>query len=312
MVLDPVTAWLARARRAIGPLDARGALARLGALRTGGLSGLELGHGDDPDARDPAVVAVMMDLWRVLATRYFRWRVRGVEHLPPTGAALLVGNHCGGTVNTEAYLTYLAVWEHLGPERALHSLAHDLLFAEPAVGRLVGKFGGLRAGHDAAARAFAAGRLVLVYPGSDLDSFRAFARRKTIELGHRDGFVRLALRHQVPIVPVVTAGAHEQWIVLSRGDRLGRWLGLHRWLRTETCPIVVAAPWGVTSGFLPYLPLPAQVTLAFGAPIRWPALTPAAADDPATVASCREQVRATMQAMLDELYRDRRPFLGER
>ena len=63
---------------------------------------------------------------------------------------------------------------------------------------------------------------MLVYPGSDLDTFRPFRDRDKIVLGGRKGFLELALRERVPIVPVVTAGTHEQIIVLTRGDRLAR------------------------------------------------------------------------------------------
>ena len=310
--LASARAWLTRARRVVGApgLDAGAAARRLANLARHGLAHVDRHPGDDPAARDPEVVAVLLDAVRVLARRYFRWQVRGLDQVPPTGPALLVGNHCGGMINTEAYLTFLAIWDHLGPERAVHSLAHDILFAEPFVGDLVGRFGALRAAHGSAERAFDAGRLVLVYPGSDLDACRSWADRKRVHLGRRDGFVRLALRAQVPIVPVLAAGAHEQWVVLTRGDGLARRLDLKRWLRTEACPIVLAAPWGLTSGFLPYIPLPAQVTLAFGPPIRWPDLGPDAAQDPATVARCREEVRAAMQGLLDELYVGRRPFVG--
>jgi hypothetical protein len=51
-------------------------------------------------------------------------------------------------------------------------------------------------------------------------------------------------------------------------------------------------------------------TLAFGDPIAWPELGPEAADDDAVVARCRDEVQAAMQGILDDLYRDRAPFLG--
>ena len=129
-------------------------------------------------------------------------------------------------------------------------------------------------------------------------------------LGGRKGFLRLALATGVPIVPVVSAGTHEQLIVLTRGDRLAKLLGMHRWARAFVCPIVFALPWGVTSGFVPYLPLPAQTTLAFGHPIAWPELSPGDADDPAVLDRCYAEVEAKMQSLLDELTERRVPFLG--
>jgi 1-acyl-sn-glycerol-3-phosphate acyltransferase len=172
--------------------------------------------------------------------------------------------------------------------------------------------GCLAASPASAARAFAAGNLVLVYPGSDRDTFRPFRARYRIELGGRVGFVRTALRARVPIVPVVSTGTHEQFVVLARGDALARALGLRRWLRTDVFPVALAVPWGLTSGFLPYVPLPARTTLAFAPALRWPELPPAAADDPAVVARCYAEVRDAMQSALDRLARDHRPWIGPR
>jgi len=131
-------------------------------------------------------------------------------------------------------------------------------------------------------------------------------------LGGRKGFLQLALRAGVPIVPVVSAGTHEQFIVLTRGDTLAKRLHMHRWARTFVCPVVLSVPWGVTTGFLPYVPMPAQTSLAFGAPIHWPALTARDADDPVVLERCYTEVEATMQSMLDRLTEGRRPFLGSR
>lgn len=267
---------------------------------------------DDPDARDPEQVRLLLDLVRVLARYYFRLEVRGIENVPARGPALLVGNHNGGLFPTDSFFTELAVWDHFGPSRAVFALAHDFLFHDPMLRRYALKVGALRAGHESAHRVFERGDLVLVYPGSDLEDFRPWSERDRIVLGGRKGFLRLAIGAGVPIVPVVSAGTHEQLVVLTRGDRLARLLHMHWWARTFTCPIVLALPWGITSGFMPYLPLPAQTTLSFGAPIAWPELSPRDADDPATLERCYRQVESRMQAMLDELSRGRRPFLGQR
>ena len=45
-------------------------------------------------------------------------------------------------------------------------------------------------------------------------------------------------------------------------------------MRTKTFPIGLALPWGLTSALLPYFPLPAQTTVAFGPPISFAELIP--------------------------------------
>ncbi len=267
---------------------------------------------DDLDARDPEFCSLIVDLTRIVAKTYFRLRVEGVENVPATGGALLVGNHNGGLLPTDGFFTALAIADHLGPERGFYALAHDFLFDDATLRRYALKLGMIRAGQGSAHRALRGGSLVLVYPGSDLDTFRPFRERQRVVLGGRTGFLELALREQVPIVPVVAAGTHEQFVVLSRGDHLARILHMHRWARTDVFPIAWEFPWGITSGFVPYLPLPAQTTLAFGEPFRWPELSAGAAKDERVLARCYEEVEARMQTMLDRLCAHRHVLLGQR
>jgi 1-acyl-sn-glycerol-3-phosphate acyltransferase len=266
---------------------------------------------NEPEARDLAYVRFMADLFRALGRFYFRLELRGVDNVPAEGPVLLVANHNGAFLPSDGFFTVVALVDRFGPARAPYALAHDFLFYDERIRRYALKLGALRAGHESARRVFERGGVVLVYPGSELDVFRPWRERGRVVLGGRKGFLRLAIRERVPIVPVVSAGTHEQLVVLTRGDRLARLLHTHAWLRADVFPIVLSLPWGLTSGFVPYLPLPAQTTLSFGPPITWPALRPEDADDPAELERCYREVEAKMQAMLDELSKGRRPLLGQ-
>ena len=317
-MLDAALDWIARARRLVPHEDRKVLLspprlvlrfAKFAVRRALGNS--RAAPADDIRARDPELLLLIGDLYRWLGAHYFRLRVEGVENIPARGPALLVGNHSGGFLPSEGFFTEVAIFDHLGFDLPIYALAHDFLFEDPLLARYASRIGMLRAGHESAHHAFAAGACVLVYPGSDLDTFRPFRDRNKIVLGGRKGFIKLALRERVPIIPIVTAGNHEQMIVLSRGDRLARLLRAHRWARTEVLPIVLSLPWGLTSGFVPYLPLPAQTTLAFLPPMSWPELTADDADDPAVLERCYREVEAAMQATMDRISRGRRFLRGQ-
>jgi len=311
--------WITRARRLVPAEDRKVLLspprlvlrfAKFAVRRALGAAGARTA--DDIHARDPELLLLIADLYRWLGAHYFRLRIEGAENIPVRGPALLVGNHSGGFLPSEGFFTEVAIYDHLGFDLPVYALAHDFLFEDPLLARYAGRMGMLRAGHESAHHVFAAGACVLVYPGSDLDTFRPFKDRNKVVLGGRKGFIKLALREGVPIIPIVSAGNHEQMIVLTRGERLARLLRAHRWARTEVLPIAFALPWGLTSGFVPYLPLPAQTTLAFLPAMTWPELGPEDADDPAVLERCYREVEAAMQATMDRLTRGRRFLLGQR
>jgi 1-acyl-sn-glycerol-3-phosphate acyltransferase len=306
--------WLQRARRLVPAADRKVLLSPPRLVARFAHFALTRDHhvtvAEDVRLRDPELVALLLDFYRLIASSYFRLRVEGVENVPPTGPVLFVGNHNGGLLPSDGFFAGLALYDHFGADRAMYALAHDFLFHDPLLRSYAHRLGLLRASHGSAHLAFASGACVLVYPGSDLDTFRTFRERRKVVLGGRTGFVKLALRERVPIVPVISSGTHEQFIVLSRGDRLARLLHAHAWARTEVLPLVLSLPWGLTSGFVPYLPLPAQTTLAFGEPIAWPELGAEDAARPDVVQRCYREVETRMQASLDRLEHGRRFLVG--
>ena len=287
--------WFSRARRHVRPIDLVHLLDPFHVLFAvvgyANPAWRKTDWGQFLNERDPEFVDVLADAIRPIARHYFSLRVRGLENLPAEGPALIVGNHNGGVMMMDSFFTALAIRDHLGVERELNALGHDLLAADDTMRRILNQLGVIRANPDTAAESLRAGRLLLVYPASDKDSWRPWGERDKIYLEGRTGFVRLALREGVPIIPLVTAGTHEQMVVLARGRRNARALRLDRALRNEAFPIVWALPWGVTTGFFPYLPLPAQTTLSFGAPIAWPDRSAADAERPDVVDRCLGEVR---------------------
>jgi len=232
-------------------------------------------------------------------TAMFSPEVRGLERLPATGPVLVVGNHSCLFYMPDVWVVAEAIVRRRGLDQPAYALAYDLLFGIPGVGGFLRRIGAIPAGGSQAEQALAEGAAVVVYPGGDLEACRPWSRRGRIDLAGHRGFVRLALRTGVPVVPVVAHGAHDAVVVVARGDRLARMFGLSR-LRINVFPIMLG-PFGLTSILTPPPPMPAAVTVEFLAPLDWSGFAPGADGDEEVVEACYQEITAAMQSTLDAL-----------
>jgi 1-acyl-sn-glycerol-3-phosphate acyltransferase len=215
----------------------------------------------DLDERDPDYIReTLPGLW-MLASLYFRAEVRDLEHIPEEGPVLLVGNHSGGNVTPDTHVFTLAFSTYFGVERRFHQLAHNLVLSMPLLGSLR-KYGTVAATPANAERALDEGAALLVYPGGDYEVHRPSWESGRVDFGDRKGFIRLAQRKRVPIVPVVSVGGQETALFLSRGEGLAKLLGLDRMFRLKVLPVSLALPWVLNIGdMLGHIPLPAKITI---------------------------------------------------
>jgi 1-acyl-sn-glycerol-3-phosphate acyltransferase len=243
-----------------------------------------------------------MDYW-------FRMEVEGWEKLPPP-PALLVGIHSGAPLPWDAWTIGVQWWRHFGTDRPLHGTAHDALMAIPLLGAYFRRMGVLPAAAESMTAALAADRDVLLFPGGERDSLRHWLKRDDAVLAGRMGFVRLAIRSRVPIVPVSTVGGPDSMPVLATGRRLARALRLDRFARIKMFPIAIQAPWGLSPALLPEIPLPTKIRTAFQEPIELD-FDPERAEDERYVRRIYRDVRASIQNGMDALARRRRlPLFG--
>jgi len=261
----------------------------------------------DLDDRDTDAMRELLPAVWLLVSAWFRPDIRGLERVPRDGPVLIVGNHTGGANSPEVHISQLAFSAYFGVERPHYQLAHRMVLNSP-VGSLVRKFGTVEADPANAAAALEAGAMVTVFPGGDYEVFRPSWESAKVDFGGRTGFIRLALRKNVPIVPMVTLGGQETALFLSRGEWLARLTGASRLMRLKTMPVVVGFPFGLSiGGFPPSLPLPAKVTMELLDPID---LHATYGDHP-DVDEVYDDLMATMQDALTALQRERRlPVLG--
>jgi 1-acyl-sn-glycerol-3-phosphate acyltransferase len=256
----------------------------------------------DLDERDPDYIRESLPgLW-MLASLYFRAEVRGLHHIPEEGPVLLVGNHSGGNLTPDTHVFTLAFTTYFGVERRFHQLAHNLVLSMPGLG-LLRKYGTVAATPANAEYALRAGAALLVYPGGDYEVHRPSWESAKIDFGGRRGFIRLAQRHGVPLVPVVSIGGQETALFVSRGEWLARLLAVDRMFRLKVLPISIALPWIVNIGdMLGHVPLPAKITIQVLPPIDV---------DKLDVDEAYDLVVGRMQHTLGALQAERRlPVLG--
>ena len=250
--------------------------------------------------RDEALMRSGMKRFFPLLETLFRSEVRGLERIP-SGPALYVGNHNAVMMSPDSFLFGAAAYRALGMEAVPFGLGHEVAISMPLVHQIVMPIGAIRASHHNAARLFEAGKKVLVYPGGDLDAMRPFSQRDRVVFGPRRGYIRLAVRENVPIIPVVAAGAHSVMLVLTEGRWLARTLRLDK-LRIKVWPICFSIPWGITLGPPPpYLPIPTRIVIEVLPPVTWERWGEKAAADTGYVEQCHKRVHTAMESTLKRL-----------
>jgi hypothetical protein len=112
-------------------LGAAAGSARMAAVATEDMIGARRHPDDWLDAWDPAYIRTTLPALRAMSKLYFRAEVRGLSNIPAEGPILLVGNHSGGTLIADTFVFAQGFYDHFGPLRRFHQLAHDLVFKIP-------------------------------------------------------------------------------------------------------------------------------------------------------------------------------------
>ena len=264
---------------------------------------------DDPlDAHDPDYIRSTLPAWRTVSDLYFRADVEGLEQIPRDEPVLLVGNHSGGFIIVDTFVFAQKFYDHFGPERRFHQLAHDAVFQVPG-GRAIGRrWGMIPASRDNMRAALDRGAALLVYPGGELETFRPSWQSSEVDFAGRTGYVELALETETPIVPVVAIGGQETALFLGRGRRLAKALQLDRLMRLKVLPAQLGPPFGLTVLDAPgRIPLPSKITIRVLPKIDLRERLGSAPD----VDEASDLVTNTLQRALDELDEQRSvPVVG--
>jgi 1-acyl-sn-glycerol-3-phosphate acyltransferase len=241
----------------------------------------------DPFGLDPRLDERVQPLLEFLYSSWWRVESRAVERVPASGPAVVVANH-GGPVPWDALVLRHALRRDHPAHRSLRPLLDDQECDLPVFGALAVRLGAVRASPDVADRILREGVLIGVFPEGSGVAAKPWRERYRIQHFGRGGFAKVALRAGAPIVPCAIVGSEEAAPPIARtawiADRLGLpTLGAANLLRL--------GPTGL-------LPLPSRWTIRFGDPVEVGGR--GGADDARRVNALTEQVRSTIQEMLDE------------
>lgn len=238
----------------------------------------------DRYGKDAALASSLRPLGDLLYDKYWRVQVEGAEHLP-SGPFIIVANHAGA-LPLDGPVLHLALRRHRPELPDARWLLEDQIFHAPFVGVLANRLGAVRATPENAVRLLDEGRPLIVFPEGFHGLSKPFSERYQLRRFGRGGYVKIALRKRVPIIPAAIIGGEESMPLLAKlpGGLFG----------VEYLPVTLP-------------PLPARWHLRFAPPVPLDGAPAEPEADLAWVERTNLAVRDQIEAMLTHMlqHRDR-------
>jgi len=228
--------------------------------------------------------------------------MRGLEHVPADGAALVVANH-SGVLPFDAIMLQVGVLDEHPAQRNLRLLGADLVYSIPVLGHIARASGHVPANPAEAERLLRSGELVGVFPEGFKGIGKPFSSRYQLQRFGRGGFARMALQTGVPLIPCAIVGAEEIYPMVAD------WTEVATRLKLPYFPITPLFPW---LGPVGAIPLPSNWLIEFCDPVRTDGFTPGQHEDDDVISELADKVKDTIATKIDELLAERGPAFGDR
>ncbi len=259
--------------------------------------GVERSGDVDGWGRSERVRALARRLYDPMYRRYFRVEWEGLEHIPRDGGALLVANH-GGAIPSDAPVIMHGIETELS--RPVYGLADNLFRSLPVIGTLWSRAGGVAAHPDNAYRLLHdEQQLVLVFPEGTKGTGKLAGERYQLRRFGRGGYVEIAMRAGVPIVPIAVVGNEEAMPILAKSNRLAKLMNVPYVPLTANMFL-----FGPVAGLV--MPLPAKFTLRVLPPVHFDVETNQDRYNRSVVLEQSETIRTRIQDALFDMLRQRR------
>ena len=252
--------------------------------------------GYDSFGMSPAFIRKVIPVIRFLYRVYFRVQSHGIRFVPPKGRVMFVGNH-GGQIPIDGLLVGTAVALEADPPRILRSMVERWVPSIPFVSLFMARCGQVLGDPANSRYLLEQEEAVLVFPEGVKGISKTWHDRYRLQ-GFGNGFMRLALETNTPIIPVATVGLEDAVPALHNSRFLAKLFG------APSFPITPTFPWLLPFGILPY---PMKVYIDFGEPMVFQGHH----DEEDEVIDVKvDEVKAVIQQMLDSRVARRGKLLG--
>jgi 1-acyl-sn-glycerol-3-phosphate acyltransferase len=263
----------------------------------------DAGEPDDPRlsdvdewGRSERTRAFARAIYEPVYSKWFRAEWEGLEKVPTDGGALLVANHAGA-IPSDAPVIMHGIEKEL--ERPCYGLADYFFRTVPVVGTLWARSGGVSARPANAYRLLKEQRqLALVFPEGTKGPSKSFTDRYQLRRFGRGGFIEIAMRAGVPVIPIAVVGSEEAMPVVLRLPALARALGIPYF--PITANLLVLGPLGIVA------PFPAKFKLRVLDPVRFDVPTDQERYSKSRIMEESERIRSQLQEAVYDMLRDRR------
>jgi len=250
----------------------------------------------DEWGRSERMRALARAIYEPVYSKWFRTEWDGLEKIPRQGGALLIANHAGA-IPSDAPVIMHGIEKEL--ERPVYGLADYFFRTLPVVGTLWARSGGVSARPANAYRLLKEQRqLALVFPEGTKGPSKSYTDRYQLRRFGRGGFVEIAMRAGVPVIPIAVVGSEEAMPVLFRLPSLARVLGVP--YVPITANLFAFGPIGAVA------PFPAKFKLRVLEPIHFDVPPDQDRYSKSRIMEESEHIRSQLQEAVYDLLRDRR------
>ena len=250
----------------------------------------------DEWGRSERTRALARALYEPIYSKWFRTEWEGLEKIPTEGGALLVANHAGA-IPSDAPVIMHGIEKELG--RPVYGLADYFFRTVPVVGTLWARSGGVSARPANAYRLLKEqNQLALVFPEGTKGPSKSFTDRYQLRRFGRGGFIEIAMRAGVPVIPIAVIGSEEAMPVLLRLPTLAKALGVPYF--PVTANLLAFGPLGIVT------PFPAKFKLRVLDPVRFDVPADQERYSKSRIMEESELVRTQLQEAVYDMLRDRR------